>query len=689
MVLRIKARCWLLPLAYVFLDAKLVAGQGQAGRFDVLTGTNGQTSCNLRDTVHSTCSKTTPPALDVTPLPSFCTCNHVYFNIWSACSYSTGNNTLPMFNEWLGTCTSNGFDSAGGESTASRSGGLGINVPEWATIEVPGDSCFDIERAVVAAIPSSRWTVLQIIAPVISAVMAILLTIVFLLYCRPRISGTELKGGVRGLFHPVHKVRPVSQRSLGDGWGIDQEIRPPPMLDPISPLETTHRLTNFTIPGAPSGPATAYDDVIDGPQPVNPVRSPIPGGRIYPFAPTYAVQNPPSNSLPTSGRTSNTSSLLGRLRRPWKVYPQPIKVVQPSARFKVDHREHSVKAISSAGTSESFGPRGSYDIHEHEDDYDNEIPEVDSQADDHDADQENMSLIPESETHRNSINTCGTSHIHDSSINSHVNIVTPSTSSSSPRDSRQGSFPNFIFGRRQPPPVPPPPTQPAPMPPSATRVPRRDGALAKPQMERFMATIQEHNERRTPSPMPRPSIDNPRPLPQAGSPSRPDPLNIHQRSNSQTGSASSVYEENSAAAGYSGSGISHHTPTRSGSGDSQNSLQRAFNSRPLPTPTPTSSSSNNIPLHTRNISQSNTHPTHQHTPSAASAGPHTYQDPFVPLVNRGRNLDWDDDGGSFYLESVDLPPRPVRSPSPLEELGDPAMLFHPSVRGAGYRGAPI
>lgn len=204
-----------------------------------------------------------------------------------------------------------------------------------------------------------------------------------------------------------------------------------------------------------------------------------------------------------------------------------------------------------------------------------------------------------------------------------------------------------------------------------------------------MATIQE-NERRTPSPIsaqpishkPRPSIDSPRPLPQPANtspPSRSDLLSAHQRSNSQTGSASSVYEENSMT-GYAPSNGSRPTPSRSGSGDSQTSAPR---SRPLPTHT-----NNNIPLSNRGMPQSNyPPPAHQRSGSGSSfSATNLYQDPFAP-TGHGRGLDWDDDGASFYLESTE-PARPVRSPSPDEMLGDPAMLFHPSVRGAGYRGTP-
>jgi hypothetical protein len=251
-----------------------------------------------------------------------------------------------------------------------------------------------------------------------------------------------------------------------------------------------------------------------------------------------------------------------------------------------------------------------------------------------------------------------------------------------------------FLNRNPPPEVPPPPTQPAPQPPSGQRTVRREYNIAQLPPDRLMATIQE-NEYRTPSPLsiisishkPRPSIDSPRPLPQPANTSplsRSDLLSAHQRSNSQTGSASSVYEENSLT-GYAASTGSRPPHSRSGSGDSQASPHRP---RPLPTHT-----NNNVPLPNRGMPQSNyPPPAHQRSGSGSSfSATNLYQDPFAP-TSHGRGLDWeaDDDGASFYLEPTESP-RPVRSPSPDDNhdmLGDPAMLFHPSVRGAGYRGTP-
>lgn len=77
--------------------------------------------------------------------------NKVYFNIWSACSYATGNNTLPIFQNWTQTCTSSNVDLDSSTATANTNGGLGIDIPAWSLLDVPGNSTFDVQRAVSSA----------------------------------------------------------------------------------------------------------------------------------------------------------------------------------------------------------------------------------------------------------------------------------------------------------------------------------------------------------------------------------------------------------------------------------------------------------------------------------------------------------------------------------------------------------
>src|ERR1700733_13243814 len=65
----------------------------------------------------------------------------IFFNIWSACCYSTGNTTLPNYTQWMQSCKTNSINM-------DSSTKLGINVPSWAELLVPGNTTFDLQKAV-------------------------------------------------------------------------------------------------------------------------------------------------------------------------------------------------------------------------------------------------------------------------------------------------------------------------------------------------------------------------------------------------------------------------------------------------------------------------------------------------------------------------------------------------------------
>ena len=81
----------------------------------------------------------------------FLSSNAVYFNIWSACCYSTGNYTLPIFTQWTQNCTTSSIDVDSSTQFSEMQGNLGIDVPSWAEIRVPENTTFDIQRAVTRA----------------------------------------------------------------------------------------------------------------------------------------------------------------------------------------------------------------------------------------------------------------------------------------------------------------------------------------------------------------------------------------------------------------------------------------------------------------------------------------------------------------------------------------------------------
>ena len=75
--------------------------------------------------------------------------NKVFFNIWSACSYASGNNTLPVFSLWTTTCTNQSVDLNWSATFAKSE--LGIDIPGWALLDIPGNTTFDLQKAVVRA----------------------------------------------------------------------------------------------------------------------------------------------------------------------------------------------------------------------------------------------------------------------------------------------------------------------------------------------------------------------------------------------------------------------------------------------------------------------------------------------------------------------------------------------------------
>ncbi|KAF4621023.1 hypothetical protein D9613_000101 [Agrocybe pediades] len=191
-----------------------------------LKGKDGQSSCQLRDTVHSKCSGTPTPGLDSTPFPSLCTCNNVYFNIWSACSYASGNNTLPMYDAWLKTCTDASVDISASSAKTMQEGALGIQVPDWGTLAVPGNAAFDLQQAVVVVSLAQKkpWSLLQIVLPVVAGVVAILFTLVFLKFRHKVSPTTRLRQRISSILPWGHRVRPVRGPVELQGWEIEPAI---------------------------------------------------------------------------------------------------------------------------------------------------------------------------------------------------------------------------------------------------------------------------------------------------------------------------------------------------------------------------------------------------------------------------------------------------------------------------------
>jgi len=206
--------CTLATLASLLvLIALPVQAQDNAPRKDILRGTKGERACDL-ETVLQHCNVTqaaSPRELSernispVTPrLPTnLCTCNDVSFNIWSACTYQQGYNDLPVFADWLITCANSSVSLVKSQALSRQPGALGFEVPGWATIPIPGERYFDIQQAVImvyeasirppSANSSGKWTTIQIILPIITAIASALIILLVFLFFRKRYSITSIQ----------------------------------------------------------------------------------------------------------------------------------------------------------------------------------------------------------------------------------------------------------------------------------------------------------------------------------------------------------------------------------------------------------------------------------------------------------------------------------------------------------------
>ncbi|KAF5328744.1 hypothetical protein D9619_011585 [Psilocybe cf. subviscida] len=738
-------------LVAFFQYATLVAGVDQTGRLDLLTGNDNLSACQLGQLIHQKCG-TQSPGLDKTPIPSLCTCNNVYFNIWSACSYASGNNTLPVYSQWLDTCGGSSIDMAKSSLMTTAKDALGISVPVWGWMPIPGNTSFNLQQAVVLVhLAPKPWSVLQIVLPAAAALVAAVLTAVcFLVRRRKR----DIKEYLLNL-KPVPKVKPVDERQFGE-WVIEQPLAifhkdsftPPQQQleayrDEVPPLPL-HRHSDSTIPGHPSVPSTGllgsvveFDHTAQNP-------SVVPGGRVwpegvippspgrpYPFSLLPHQQQSRSNTKSTTPESSRKWRVQNvRMPKPWKAQPVRIREKKPGKGFRLDgstEESTSVGQRSSRGHGDNAEDvRGSFDVRRHEDGAEDLFDEP-SPMDEEPSEDEATNLMTDDQ--RTSYLEAGGSIEHhgrhgrlsantgtgnSSSIDSHVRVIPPSTtSSSSPRNTMFSRPPTRYI---PPPIVPPAPRQPAPAPPAIpARVPLRDVramnnnttntlntlSILPNQLSnviRQMTPIQEIDVR-SPSPSlsslsgitRRPSGGDVRPLPLPNSPPHGQlsfGSGVVGLTKSASASSSSVYEEHSREP-------STYAHLRQDSGDSVRSV------RPLPTP-----------MHGRNPSVSSASNQRYLSPSRedlgsdyfAATGSSGQGSPYHGAHQRGLASD-DSDDASFYVRSppaqqhhiLPSPPLgpPTRTMSPLGLVrsplgGDPpvALLFPASVRGAGYRGSP-
>ncbi|KAF8317042.1 hypothetical protein F5887DRAFT_1030187 [Amanita rubescens] len=188
---------------------------GPGPRLSVLYDRHGQSPCTLEERVKSDC----PPQSDVSESGQDvgnCTCNVVFFNLWSACLMSNGSSVLPTFDQWIQSCstTSQDVNNPPFPDIDIR------NLPPWANMAKPNptNTTFDVGTAIMIALVSEGrpWTTVQIITPFLSAVATVAILGFWYLYQRHTRQSDF--GGRPPLFRRAHKVKETRR---GEAWTID------------------------------------------------------------------------------------------------------------------------------------------------------------------------------------------------------------------------------------------------------------------------------------------------------------------------------------------------------------------------------------------------------------------------------------------------------------------------------------
>lgn len=112
----------------------------------------GQTPCTLCDQIMSPCQSSPFRRVLRTrynAVPTTCSCNNVFFNLWGACLLSqTNTSNLPTFGDWASNCTNRSINLTVGSPNNS------VHVPSWAFASVSGNSTFNVDEALSGAFKS-------------------------------------------------------------------------------------------------------------------------------------------------------------------------------------------------------------------------------------------------------------------------------------------------------------------------------------------------------------------------------------------------------------------------------------------------------------------------------------------------------------------------------------------------------
>ncbi|KAJ7781016.1 hypothetical protein B0H16DRAFT_1710268 [Mycena metata] len=217
----------------------VVASQSEAiaqSSVNLLDNKYGLSPCEMQETFKQTCQTSQAAEArdndnhdNTTITPTVCTCTNVYFNLWSACEFST-NSTLPLSESLTQKC-----NRASINVTTNKTQEDTI-YPEWAFMELPtSNNTFDPIAAVENAklqTRSEKWDTVQIVVPILVGVAVAVILLVVFFFCRRRKRTSDQPwmktAGNRPRFQfptlsSATKVREVNRST---SWSIDEREEP-------------------------------------------------------------------------------------------------------------------------------------------------------------------------------------------------------------------------------------------------------------------------------------------------------------------------------------------------------------------------------------------------------------------------------------------------------------------------------
>ncbi|KAJ7586348.1 hypothetical protein C8J56DRAFT_103682 [Mycena floridula] len=347
-----------LWLAIVCLSSLV---SGQLPEYSILNSEDGRTPCDLEQTMKSACPGTkrrrslesseisaifTKSLIKLRasvsgPSPTSCTCNNVFFNLWSACLITTDNASSTVSSaDWTARCNSASI------ALSTISYEIENPLPLWSYKALPANASFDILAAISMAqqndekATTGSWGTIQIAVPVIVGVaVALLCGLAFWIYRRRKMRSKYWVGPPkRHSTHHRFRLFMTGRRKVREGnrdgsWVIDsQQQQGPPDNHSIHP-STKSGHQRLSSSSSLVEPGTL---------------------RFHHEKSTWAMP----------GKTLWKSSLRGLgtvadLLQPWKAKPIKVRSAIADPRFAIDATNRSTKTDSTLTNYRQAGFRTS------------------------------------------------------------------------------------------------------------------------------------------------------------------------------------------------------------------------------------------------------------------------------------------------------------------------------------------